>query len=124
MNDHPPPTGNGRAVLHEIATLLETLARTGAMGAIDLARLPLNHADRREIRDALGTGAVRAEIQAEGATVIQEARYPGVWFVTHHNEAGTVITELIEVCAVPAILPAPAADIHDAASRLAAELAA
>jgi len=116
------PTGNGRAVLQEIAARLEELARTGQGAIIDLRALPLNRADYDQIRDELGMGAVAALVEAEGHSSIHESRYPGAWWVMHRDSAGEVVADLIEICAVPAILPAPAEDIALGAAALAEAL--
>ena len=72
----------------------------------------------QEALKALGDGAVSASVEAIGATEVRESRYPGVWRVIHRNEAGKVVADLIEVCAMPEILRAPAEDAADGLIRL------
>jgi len=111
-------TGNVRALLHEIAGLLETWLSDGEASSIDLRSLPLTRGDYDELSVALGTGAVSANVEAIGVSEVRETRYPGVWRVTHHNEAGEVVADLIEVCEVPAILLAPEEDAGNGLIRL------
>ncbi len=114
-----PSTGNGTALLHELATLLQALARHGKAASIDLRSVPLSPGDLQELDDFLGAGAVEARIDALGESRVTETRYPGIWRVVHRNETGEIVAELIEVCTVPAILCAPVEDIAAAAGRLA-----
>lgn len=113
------PTGNAKALLHEIAKHLEVLARNGESAAIDLRAVPLSPGDRDELKDTLGVGVVEARIDALGRSEVREAKFPGVWWVTHYNEADEIVAELIEICAVPLILQAPVEDISQGAIELA-----
>lgn len=114
-----PRSGNAKALLREMHSLLAALAAGNAGGSIDLRALPLTPADLDELREVLGTGAVDARVEALGESTVRETRFPGIWWVTHGNEAGEIVAELIEICAVPAILTAPAEDIRDGAARFA-----
>lgn len=114
-----PRSGNAKALLREMHSLLTALAAGEAGGSIDLRALPLTPADLDELRTVLGAGAVDARVEALGESTVRETRFPGIWWVTHCNEAGEVVAELIEICAVPAILTAPAEDIRDGAGRFA-----
>ena len=112
------PSGNGKALLHELVDLLEGWVRSGQPASIDLRSLPLTRGDYAELRAALGSGAVSARVEAIGPSEVRETQYPGLWWVTHFNEAGQVVADLLEVCAVPAILPAPAEDAAEGLDRL------
>ena len=112
------PTGNVRALLHELAGLLDAWLSRGEAASIDLRSLPLTRGDYDELGAALGAGAVSASVEAIGASEVHETRYPGVWRVTHRNEGGEVVADLIEVCEAPAILRAPAEDVTDGLIRL------
>jgi len=83
-----------------------------------LRSLPLSRGDYDELGLALGTGAVSASVDAIGPSEVRETRYPGVWRVTHRNEAGEVVADLLEVCDTPAILRSPAEDAADGLIRL------
>jgi len=111
-------TGNALPLLHEIAFLLERLARDGASATIDLGSLPMRPGDRAILEGTLGQGEVSAEIQALGATRIRETAIHGVWWVTHCNSGDEVVAEFIEVTHFPAILAAPEEDVREGLSRL------
>lgn len=111
-------TGNAAAVLREIAALLARLTDSGEGGAIDLTALPLTPADRDWLAAQLGRGEVEITLHTGGESTLQECAYPGVWWVRHHNEAGVLVSELIEVCHIPEIVPAHPADIKSGLERL------
>ena len=94
-------TGNAAAVLREIASLVEQLARNGEGGCIDLASLPFTSADRTWLQDKLGKGEVEVSINAGGPTTIMETGASGVWWITHRNEQNAKSGEFIEVALVP-----------------------
>jgi hydrogenase-1 operon protein HyaF len=112
------PSGNGTALLHELLGLLDGWVHKGEPASIDLRSLPLTRGDYAELRTVLGTGAVTARVEAIGVSEVRETQYAGVWWVTHYNEASQVVADLLEVCAVPAILPAPAEDAAEGLDRL------
>ena len=111
------PTGNARALLRELADLLDAWLAKGEAASIDLRSLPLTRGDYQELEAALGAGAVSASVEAIGTSEACETQYPGIWRVTHRNEAGEIVADLIEVCEVPAILCAPAQDAADGLIR-------
>ena len=112
------PTGNVRALMHELAELLEAWLNEGEAASIDLRSLPLTRGDYAELETVLGAGAVSAKIDAIGASDVRESQYPGVWRVTHRNEAGEIVADLIEICEAPVILLAPAEDVNNGLNRL------
>jgi hydrogenase-1 operon protein HyaF len=116
--DADRPTGNVRALLHELTGLLDGWLSKGEAASIDLRSLPLTPGDYDELGAALGAGAVSASVQAIGASEVRETRYPAVWRVTHRNEAGEIVADLLEVCDAPAILRSPAEDAADGLIRL------
>lgn len=111
-------SGNAKPLLHELAELLDRWVKSGETAAIDLASLPLTGGDYEELRAALGAGAVSAAAEAIGKTEVCETQFPGLWWVTHYNESGGVVANLLEVCDVPAILKAPAEDAAEGLIRL------
>jgi hydrogenase-1 operon protein HyaF len=112
------PTGNVKPLLHELTELLDAWLSRGEPASIDLRSLPLTRGDYDELGLALGAGAVTASVDAIGPSEVRETRYPGVWRVTHRNEAGEVVADLLEVCDTPAILRSPAEDAADGLIRL------
>ncbi len=115
-------TGNVKPLLHEVRHALRRLADGGEGTVIDLQSLPLAPGDEKRIIDALGTGEVRAELDALGPSVIQETSYPGVWLVTHRNTEQAVVGRFIEVTHMPELLKSQQADIEHAISCLEHEL--
>ena len=116
--------GGVRAVLHEIANLLERLAINNEPAAIDLRSLPMSALDRTELRGVLGEGEVQATLNAEGLSTIQETRIPGVWWIEHRDRQGALIAELIEVTCVPEILARVSGEIAAGARELRDQLGA
>jgi hydrogenase-1 operon protein HyaF len=126
---HPAPAapeagiGGIDAVLSEIASLLDRLVAGGEPGAIDLRALPLAPIEHQLLREALGSGEVQAEVQAQGRTLIHETAYHGVWWVVHHDANDAIIAELIEVSLVPELLACRRVEARFAAGRLRASVA-
>jgi len=114
----PSPAANAPALLQEIASALDVLLLSGRRHCIDLGSLPLSPADRDLLRETLGTGEVRMELEALGNSRIEETGVPGVWWVRHSSEDGILLTESLEVCHVPEIVPADTTDIAIGLRRL------
>jgi hydrogenase-1 operon protein HyaF len=114
--------GNIRALLAEIAALLEKLVHNGATGMIDLNSLPLAPGEYEQLRQTLGQGEVSARIEAIGASEIIETHYPGVWWVTHYNVEGDIVADMIEIAWLPEIIKSQPEDVHAGLERLKAQL--
>ena len=78
----------------------------------------MNAATYKHIKDILSNGEVTALIEAEVNVEIRETQYAGVWWLTHHNEQGGIVTELIEVSRIPGILASHVSDMHAGLKRL------
>lgn len=104
-------SGNAPVLLQEIAELVRCLLDSGISSAIDMRALPLTSADLEWLRLTLGQGQVMATLEAEGESSLTETVCPGVWWVTHHNEQGSVVSEFIEVAFVPELLKAHPDDV-------------
>lgn len=113
---------NGRALLHELADMLQRLIDTGKSDSIDLRRIPLFPDDLDVLHARLGEGEVTAEVTSAGSSVIRESAIPGIWWVTHFNEEDEVIAELVEVTFCPEILKTPTDDARDGLQELRAAL--
>lgn len=111
-------TGNAQALLREIAALLQRMLATGEGGAIDLASLPFSTADRAWLEERLGRGEVEIRLMAAGLSTFNETAYPGVWWVSHYNEAGVRVSELIEVARIPELVLAHPDDVKSGLERL------
>lgn len=106
-------TGNALAVLHELEGLLKHLLESDEAGSIDLGRLPLNEQDYALLYTTLGMGEVEATVSSMGVTLVQEAEIPGIWWVSHQNEAGDTMAEFIEITYCPEILITPVEDVRE-----------
>lgn len=118
--------GSPRIDLIAVHTVLGTVAKSlarfldsGAPAIIDLKAAPhMNPATYRYLKEALSAGEVTAKIAADATINIAETRYPGVWWLTHRNERGAIVTELIEIAEIPVILKSHAADMRAGLQRL------
>lgn len=110
-------------VLHELDAMLERLIETGEPSSIDLRRTPLSPEDRESLDRVLGRGEVSATVDSLGPTHVQETAVPGIWRVTHSNQDGKALGELLEVTACPELLATPTEDIPLGLTRLRARLA-
>ncbi len=108
------------ALLSEIETALGQLVESGESHAIDLNTLPLGEGGWQQLESLLGRGEIDATLHVAGHSTIRECSYPGVWLVEHYNEAGSLLTRLIEITPVPALLVAAEEEIAEGARRLAA----
>ena len=115
-------TGNVEPLLHEIRHALKRLASGEEGTTIDLKSLPLAPGEEERIEKTLGTGEVRAEVDALGPTLIQESSYPGVWLITHKNADNAVVARFIEVTYIPELLRSQPEDIDAGIDRLENEL--
>jgi len=110
--------GNVRALLAEIAALLQKLIDRGETGVIDLKSLPFAPGEYEQLRETLGQGELTARLEAIGTSEIVETRFPGVWWITHYNVEGDIVADLIEVTFAPEILKSQAEDVQDGLERL------
>jgi len=115
-------TGNVEPLLHEIRHALKRVAAGQDGTTIDLRSLPLAPGEEERIKQVLGTGEVRAELDALGPTVVQETSYPGVWLVTHRNSEREVVARFVEVTRMPELLKSQRQDIELGLSRLESDL--
>ena len=104
-------SGNAPALLREIAEMLRRLLDNGEISAIDLKALPLTPADLDWLRSELGEGEIAVTLQADGESSLNETACPGVWWVTHRNQQGGVVSEFIEVTFVPDLVMAQQEDV-------------
>ncbi|MBZ0071664.1 MAG: hydrogenase expression/formation protein [Gammaproteobacteria bacterium] len=118
-----PESGNGRALLSELETALQALLKTGREHSIDLRSLPLLPGELEYLRETLGQGEVRAELDALGHSEVRETAIRGVWWVMHWNTLDEVMAEFLEVSFCPDILRAQRDDVRDSLEALNARLA-
>jgi hydrogenase-1 operon protein HyaF len=105
-------SGNAPALLREIAEMLRCLLAGGESSAIDLQALPLTAADLEWLRERLGEGEIAVTLKADGESSLNESACPGVWWITHRNQHGAVVSEFIEVGFVPEMVKAQREDVQ------------
>ncbi len=110
--------GNVQPILGEVLHALDRLLDDGEPTIIDLGRLPFGPGEIEELERQLGTGEIRAELDALGASRIRETIYPGVWWLEHFNTAGELAGRYIEITRVPEILKSQEADVAAGRARL------
>ena len=114
----PYNRGNVRPLLSEIIHAIDRLLDDDEPTVIDLASLPFAPGELEELERTLGTGELTAELDALGKSFIRETKYPGVWWVEHHNTGGEVVGRYIEITRSPEILMSQDADIGAGRARL------
>lgn len=122
-----PMTGVICAVLQQLAGELAALARRpDHVQVIDLESLPLNERSVAALKQRLGQGEVVIRVDSAATTLIEETAYAGVWWQTQglfdperQDIAASGRLRSIVVATVPPLVPASAADVHEAARRLA-----
>ncbi|MBU1666691.1 MAG: hydrogenase expression/formation protein [Gammaproteobacteria bacterium] len=104
-------SGNAPALLREIAEMVRRLLSEGETSAIDLQALPLTPADLEWLHEQLGEGEITVTLNADGESSLNETACPGVWWVTHRNPKGAVVSEFLEVAFVPELVKAHQDDV-------------
>jgi len=115
-------SGNVPLLLNELRHGLERLVVDGSEHAIDLRAIPLAPGEEERLLAALGEGELRAELRGQGCSEIRECAYPGIWCITHHDAAGTVLARIIEVTFMPALLASQRPDVIQGLERLGKQL--
>ncbi len=105
-------SGNAPALLREIAEMTRRLLDQQEASAIDLQAMPLTPADLVWLREQLGEGEVAITLDADGESSLNETACPGIWWVTHRNPMGAVVSEFIEVAFVPEVVKAHRDDVE------------
>ena len=118
VDSSPALTGNVLPLLHEIRHALEDFATTKTEHTIDLNSLPLAPEESRQLEQLLGSGEVRAQLEALGTSEITETAIPGVWRVTHYNGDRVVVRQFLEITDCPAILKSQPQELPSGVSRL------
>ena len=118
VEDTSSQTGNVLPLLHELKHALKEFAATGREHTIDLNGLPMAPEEDRRLERLLGSGEVRAELDALGTSEITETAIPGVWRVTHYNGDHIVVGRLLEITDCPAILKSQRQDLDGGISQL------
>jgi hydrogenase-1 operon protein HyaF len=106
-------TGNVLPLLHELRHALTRHVESGAEHSIDLNSLPMAPEEERQLEALLGTGEVRARLDALGRSEISETLIPGIWRVIHYNTDGDLVGKFLEITDCPAILKSQGQDIPE-----------
>lgn len=115
-------TLNALPLLHEVRHALDRLLASGEPTTIDLGAIPLAPGELEKIDAALGTGEVKAMLEALGPSQVYETSFSGVWRITHFNAANEIVGRFIEVTRMPEILPAQEPDMRASLELLTRQL--
>ena len=108
-----------KTILNEIMASIVQLVDAGKTSVIDLRVQPRMRASTYQyLKDALSSGEVTAVVEADVKVEVRETQYPGVWWLTHRNEQGEIVTEIIEITEMPEILKPHIADMRAGLQRL------
>ena len=99
-------------ILTEIKSALRNLLKTGQETIIDLNNTPCDQECEDALLEILGDGEVSATLNIFGCDKIQETNIHGVWWVSHINDTGAILTKAIYISYVPSILPAQREDVE------------
>lgn len=118
---------SGRAVaarnlLHELVELLRKLIEEDEPSHVDLGAMELTEGDYQLLRETLGEGEILAEVSNFGRVSVMECGYSGIWWVTHMDDEGQVLTEFLEVSYCPEVLIAESEEVADGRDALQARL--
>lgn len=119
----PLSTATAQAILAELETSLQALLASGREHSIDLRSLPLAPGELEYLKETLGEGEVRVEVEALGSSRVVETRIHGVWWVTHRNTLDDVMAEFLEVSFCPDLIRAQRDDVRESLEALSARLA-
>ena len=108
----PGLSGNAWPLMTEILEMVRRLLETGESTAIDLSALPLTPADKTWLKERLGMGQIRVQLEAEGLSSLDETACPGVWWVTHRDTRDRLLSEFIEIAFVPELVHAHPDDVR------------
>lgn len=105
-------------ILHELLEKHKTLLSSGQSHILDLRHEPLNLKEIAALKELLGQGEISANLTALGSTNISETSISGVWWVTHYNPDGKIMSEFIEITTCPEMLKTHTHDVEPAQVRL------
>ncbi|QIK37313.1 hydrogenase expression/formation protein [Caldichromatium japonicum] len=112
------PSALALSLLQEIRHALGRLIAQREETRIELQALLLGPAEIQMLESVLGRGEVEARVEALGPTLVCETAIPGVWWLSHQDTEGRVLSRQIEVAAVPAILQPSPDDLAESLARL------
>jgi len=111
-------TGNLSPILHQIRHALEKLLTHQEASAIDLNAMPFAPGEKDKLKETLGEGEIKSQLNVLGRSEIYETQYAGVWWIEHYNSHDNVMGQLIEITWLPELLKSQPEDVEDALSEL------
>ncbi|MDR3591496.1 MAG: hydrogenase expression/formation C-terminal domain-containing protein [Negativicutes bacterium] len=97
-------SAKARAVLAEIAAAVERLRMSGERWVIFINRMALSQEERQMIRDFLGEGSVRIQLENTAEpTEWLESGVSGVWYGVFYDQSKNPLLETIEVALFPQV---------------------
>jgi hypothetical protein len=120
--DEPEQGKAARNLLHELVELLRRLLEYDEPSHIDLGAMELDEADYQVLRETLGEGDILAQVTNYGRVSVMESGYGGIWWVTHMDAEGQVLSDFLEVSYCPEVLIAEQEEVQDGRDALKAHL--
>lgn len=111
-------TGNDVLILHEIKHALAKLVASDETTIIDLRAIPMAPHEEEKIEAMLGEGEISIQLNALGASTMQETAIAGVWLITHYNAEQEILSKFIEITRIPSLAVSPTADIENGLQQL------
>ena len=111
-----------RNLLHELVELLRKLIEEDEPSHIDLTAMELSDDDYQLLRETLGEGEILAQVSNFGRFSVVECGYGGIWWVTHMDDDGQVLSDFIEVSYCPGVLIVESEAVVDGREALQARL--
>jgi hypothetical protein len=105
-------------ILHELVAMHKTLLSSGQSNILDLRHEPLDVEEITALKELLGQGEINANLTALGSTNISETSVSGVWWITHFNQEGNILSEAIEITTCPEMLKTFPEDLEPALVKL------
>ncbi len=112
----------GHRLLNELLELLHRLIESDEPSHIDLLAMELDEEDYELLRGTLGEGEIMAQVSNFGRVSVMESGYPGVWWVTHMDDDGQVLSDFLEVSYCPEVLIVETEVVEDGFNALKARL--
>lgn len=112
----------GQRLLHELVERLGRLLEADEPSHLELTAMGLGEADFALLRETLGEGEILAEVDNGGHVSVIESGYAGIWWVSHLDEEGQVMSEFLEVSYCPEVLIAEMDVVADGLNALKARL--
>jgi len=105
-------------ILHELVAMHKTLLSSGQNNLIDLRHEPLDVDEIAALKELLGQGEITATFNALGSSHIAETGISGVWWITHYNPDGNILSEFIEITTCPEMFKTFPEELEPALVRL------